>query len=203
MVHTEARSPSALAAIASHLCRFAPGDVICREGEPCEYAYLVRTGEIELRILGRPKRLHRGAVFGEQVLLGTTESVGTAIATRGSELVRLGADDLDTMLREAPEVAAGMMRALAERIAQPLHHPPADTEVIRQLVGQLALQVDPRQDPPRAHTNLRELAGACGVDLPAAHRALAALFDRKLLYLAEDDLIIPDLAALEALRDGA
>ena len=201
MEQTEPRAPAELAAIADKLCRFAPGDVICREGEPCEYAYLVRTGEVELRILGRPRRLRRGALFGEQVMLPATSSVGTAIATRGSELVRLKAAELEDILRDRPDIAAGLFRALATRVALPLHHPPAEAETTRSVVAQIVIRLDTSLDPARTSTTLRELAAAAGVDLPTAHRSLSVLFDQKLLYLAEDDLVAPDVAALEALLD--
>ncbi len=70
-----------------------------------------------------------------------------------------------------------------------------------QLVGQLLLLLDPKQSPPRARTSLRELAEGCEIDLNSAHLALSALFERKLLYLAENDLVAPDLEALESFLD--
>jgi DNA-binding IclR family transcriptional regulator len=71
----------------------------------------------------------------------------------------------------------------------------------RSVVAQIVIRLDTSLDPARTNTTLRELAAAAGVDLPTAHRSLSVLFDQKLLYLAEDDLVAPDVAALEALLD--
>ena len=45
-------------------------------------------------------------------------------------------------------------------------------------------------------TTLRELSQGCALSMSETHQALRQLMDQKLLRLVEDELIVPDRAAL-------
>ena len=55
----------------------------------------------------------------------------------------------------------------------------------------------------RAATTLNRLAEQAGLSMLEAHRALHQLFDRKLLQLVDDTLVVPDLEALSACLEGS
>jgi hypothetical protein len=55
----------------------------------------------------------------------------------------------------------------------------------------------------RISTTLRALAGEAGLSLLETHRALQQLFERKLLRLIDDVLLVPDLDSLSACLDAA
>ena len=66
---TEPRSDADLAEIADHLHTYEPGDILFRPGEPCDFTYLLREGEVELRSGDAKARYGRGALLGELTLL--------------------------------------------------------------------------------------------------------------------------------------
>ena len=78
--------------------RFAPGQVICRQGDPADSFYLVRIGFVKVSeahpggdmVLAY---LSRGDYFGEIGLLGGGRRTATCTALDHVEVVRIGADD--------------------------------------------------------------------------------------------------------------
>ena len=198
----EPRSDADLAEISDHLHTYEPGEILFRTGEASEFTYLIREGEVELRSGGAKARFGRGTVFGEVHVVPDAAHLETAVAVSDVTVIRLRRAQLEAMLLEVPAIALEYFRSVARRGATPLAGPEEDTpDVTPQLVGQLLLLLDPKQSPPRARTTLRDLAEGCEIDLNTAHAALSALFERKLLYLAENDLVAPDLEALESFLD--
>ena len=198
----EPRSDADLAELSEHLHTYEPGDILFRAGQACEFIYLVREGEVELRSAGARARFGRGTVIGESHLVPDASHPETAVAVSDVTVVRLRRAQLEAMFLEAPAIGLEYLRSVARRSTTPLSQPEDEApDVTPQLVGQLLLQLDPKQSPPRARTTLRELAEGCEIDLNTAHAALSALFERKLLYLADHDLVAPDLEALESFLD--
>ncbi len=101
------------------------GEWLFRAGDEADGVYLVRLGHLE--VLGEPhpedgqapqmlNTLTRGAVLGELALLNGSRRSASVRALRDSELVRIGKPGFDALLREQPELALGLTRALATQL---------------------------------------------------------------------------------------
>jgi CRP-like cAMP-binding protein/Fe-S-cluster-containing dehydrogenase component len=102
------------------LQRFAPGQVISRQGDPADSFYLVRIGFVKISeqypggelVLAY---LSRGDYFGEIGLLGGGLRTATCTALDHVELVRISADDFRQMVERFPTVRQGLQKAADER----------------------------------------------------------------------------------------
>jgi len=104
---------------------------------------------------------------------------------------------------------------IALRIAERLAQHGADLErrlgvlgmddLVRPIVRSLLRELPPgAEENARLTTSLRAIADAAGLPLRDAHRGLNELFDRKLVRLVEDVLIVADPRALGGwLEQGA
>jgi CRP-like cAMP-binding protein/Fe-S-cluster-containing hydrogenase component 2 len=104
------------------LVRFEPGQVICKQGEPADSFFLIRIGfvkvtqefpggDLVVRYLNRPD------YFGEIGLLGEGVRTATCTALDHVEAVRIGSDDFGDMMREFPDIQAGLLEVARERTA--------------------------------------------------------------------------------------
>ena len=102
------------------LLRFAPGQVICKQGDPADSFYLVRLGFVKVSenypggelVLAY---LSRGDYFGEIGLLGGGTRTAACSALDHVEVVRISAEDFRAMVELYPEVRSGLERAARER----------------------------------------------------------------------------------------
>src|SRR5713101_2326149 len=105
------------------LMRYAPGQVICRQGDAAESFYLVRIGFVKISesfpggemVLAY---LSRGDYFGEIGLLKGGTRTATATALDHVELVRISGDDFRQMTERFPAVRRGLEAVAEERRAQ-------------------------------------------------------------------------------------
>ncbi len=113
------RKQLAEAASALHL---GAGEWLFQEGDPGDAMYVVRAGRLEvvvgdqdaapLRVLGR------GEVVGELALLSSVPRSASVRAVRASDLIAIGREDFEQLLRERPEVSLGLMRAMAAQLRE-------------------------------------------------------------------------------------
>jgi Fe-S-cluster-containing hydrogenase component 2 len=104
------------------LLRFAPGHVICRQGDPADSFYLVRIGFVKVSehhpgwemVLSY---LSRGSYFGEIGLL-TQEGLRTATCTALDhvELVKINRDDFEAMVESFSQVRKSLQAVAKERL---------------------------------------------------------------------------------------
>lgn len=105
------------------LVRYAPGQVIVRQGEPADAFYLVRLGFVKVTeqhpggdvVLAY---LPRGGYFGEIGLLDGGVRTATCTALDHVEVVRIAGDDFRRMTEGFPAIRAELERAAQERLAQ-------------------------------------------------------------------------------------
>ena len=105
------------------LQRFAPGQVIARQGDAAGSFYLVRIGFVKISetypggelVLAY---LSRGDYFGEIGLLGGGVRTATCTALDHVEVVRISGDDFRDMVERFPSVRQGLEAVAAERGAQ-------------------------------------------------------------------------------------
>ena len=102
------------------LQRFAPGQVIARQGDAAGSFYLVRIGFVKISetypggelVLAY---LSRGDYFGEIGLLGGGVRTATCTALDHVEVVRISGDDFRDMVERFPSVRQGLEAVAAER----------------------------------------------------------------------------------------
>jgi CRP/FNR family transcriptional regulator, cyclic AMP receptor protein len=101
---------------------FADGDVIFREGEPSDAAYLVISGFVQIvsgygsphqRTLGT---LGKGQYFGEMGAIDNSPRSATAVAKGEMDCVSVGQDEfMETLIRQ-PTEAIALLKVLFERL---------------------------------------------------------------------------------------
>jgi CRP-like cAMP-binding protein len=102
------------------LLRFAPGQVIARQGDAADSFYLVRIGFVKISenyaggelVLAY---LSRGDYFGEIGLLGGGVRTATCTALDHVEVVRVSGDDFRQMVERFPSVRRGLEAVAEER----------------------------------------------------------------------------------------
>jgi len=103
---------------------------------------------------------------------------------------------------EQPEIAIRMIRVLVSRLIEAERRLAAlgVDDLLRSVVSALLRYAEPAtEEGMRVPLNLRQLAETAGLSMLEAHRGLQQLFDRKLAQLVEEQLLIPDREALDAL----
>jgi CRP-like cAMP-binding protein/Fe-S-cluster-containing dehydrogenase component len=104
------------------LQRFAPGQIIARQGDAAESFYLVRIGFVRVSE-GYPggemvlAYLSRGDYFGEIGLLGGGVRTATCTALDHVEVVRISGEDFREMVEQFPSVRQGLHAVAEERRA--------------------------------------------------------------------------------------
>jgi CRP-like cAMP-binding protein/Fe-S-cluster-containing hydrogenase component 2 len=104
----------------AELVRFAPGQVICKQGTAADGFYIVRIGFVRVSkemaggemVVGY---LSRGNCFGEMGLLGEGIRTATCTALDHVEMVRIGVEDFQQLLQASPEVRRALEEVAAER----------------------------------------------------------------------------------------
>jgi CRP-like cAMP-binding protein len=100
---------------------YAPGDVIFKEGDPGDHMYAVQSGEVEIRLRGKPVEILReGDIFGELALVDDRPRAATAIAKTACKLVPVDEKRFTFLVEEAPFFAVQVMRIMAHRIRRML-----------------------------------------------------------------------------------
>jgi signal transduction histidine kinase len=98
------------------LVTVAEGDTLFRQGEPGDHLYLVVSGTVRSiatteRGLEQAIALHGpGSSFGEMSLLDGAPRSATAVVTRPAELLRVGRNELETVLRRHPAATEKFLR---------------------------------------------------------------------------------------------
>ncbi len=100
------------------LRRLEPGAVLFREGEPGHEMFIVRRGavrlskgEVELRTM------RAGDYFGEMsMLLGAPRSATATVVEDDAELVAIGQNNLELILRENPAIVRRLLADMAARL---------------------------------------------------------------------------------------
>jgi HEAT repeat protein len=107
---------------------YADGETIAREGEIGEELHVVTAGTIRVVTGAEEREIARrgeGDVVGELSIITRGPRIATLVADGVVRTIRIGHGAFDAMLRERPDLAIGVMRVLAERLAESAHaeHP--------------------------------------------------------------------------------
>jgi CRP-like cAMP-binding protein len=96
--------------------------VVLREGEMADRAYVIESGELEVRKRGEDgvertlATLGPGAWVGEMALLLELPRSATVVASRDSELRMVTPDNFAHVIAEHPEQTLKLLRQLSERL---------------------------------------------------------------------------------------
>ncbi|MGK7872663.1 MAG: cyclic nucleotide-binding domain-containing protein [Xenococcaceae cyanobacterium] len=94
-----------------------PGDILCQEGEPGDYFYMIVEGEAEVRKNRKVLTILRaGEVFGEMSLLTGEPRSATVVALTEMELYQLNQEYFNNALNRSPHLARSLSSALARRL---------------------------------------------------------------------------------------
>lgn len=102
--------------------RFAPGDIIVREGEPGDSFYLIREGHVHVVKYKDEQELvlaelGLGEGFGEMALMIDQPRSATIKALDGVETLILMRDDFTVLYRRLPELAVQMNKLMQQRVS--------------------------------------------------------------------------------------
>lgn len=98
---------------------FPQGTVLFRAGDPGDYMYILKTGEVDLLVDDAVVETAReGAIFGEFALPDGEQRSSTAIARTAVELVRIDGRRFEFLVQQTPYFAVEVMRTLAARLRQ-------------------------------------------------------------------------------------
>jgi len=97
---------------------FKPGDVLCREGAPCENIYLLLKGAIEITCGGNVIRIvdKEGTFVGDLSPLISDSCTNTLTAVENSECIAVPVAYLEGILQQNPEEGINLLGLLAGRI---------------------------------------------------------------------------------------
>jgi len=187
------------------------GESLFQSGDPSGAVYVVQSGSIELQVSG-PKQVPRlvgragpGDTVGEVDTLLDRPRTARAVAAQAARVLELEREVFQAMCRERPEIAWRLLTRSA-RCIEGLERRLAALgmeDLVRPLVSALLARVRQEGEGLRAETSLRSLADSAGLSIRDAHAALQDLFERKLIRLQEDVLVIPDADALGARLAGS
>jgi len=184
------------------------GELVYEEGEAGDALFVIQAGQVELSRTGSNgervvSRHGPGEFFGEMSVLLGRPRTARAIAASEARLLQLDASTFEGMCVDRPEIAIRVIQRLAARtieLEQRLAALGVD-DLLRPVVRVLVRHAEVDATGGRVDTTLRRLAEEAGLSLAEAHRALGQLMDRKLVRLADDVLLVPDLEALSAALD--
>lgn len=121
------RSKLKLLAFTSERVQFDAGQIVFRQGDTGDHAYVVVDGEADV-VLESPggsstvATLGRNEIFGEMALLAKMPRTTTIRARTPLTLLSLGQDVFLPLVEENGEIAVAMLRVLAERLASTLRN---------------------------------------------------------------------------------
>jgi CRP-like cAMP-binding protein len=105
-----------------HLVQFPQGACIFREGDKGQEMFVLLAGEVEI-ISEKVGRLHvaqPGEIFGEIALVTPLNRTATVVVRDEATVMRIGRDDIETLLGKAPRISYLIMKHIAEALAERL-----------------------------------------------------------------------------------
>ncbi|MDJ0864928.1 MAG: Crp/Fnr family transcriptional regulator [Myxococcota bacterium] len=192
------------------------GEVLFETGDASDSFFVVRRGEV---VVAQPDggarrasdvgrlvaRLGPGDPVGEADALAGRPRTARALAASDAVVVEVDRASFEEMFLACPQITVCIVERLAARVAdleRRLGVLGMD-DLVRPLVRSLLREAEPASEGARALTSLRALAAGSGLTLREAHSGLQVLFDRKLIRLVDDALLLPDPEALSGCLSGA
>jgi CRP/FNR family cyclic AMP-dependent transcriptional regulator len=187
------------------------GAVIFAEGDPGDRLYVVMQGKVKLGTQADDGRenmfavLGPGEMFGELSLFDPSPRQATAVALTDVTLLGLANDALQPWLTGRPEVAIGLLRALARRMRK--SHDSLSDLVFTDVPGRVAKALielakkfgEHEGSGMRVNHDLtqEELAQLVGASRETVNKALADFGQRGWILLEQKSVLILDIDRLK------
>lgn len=193
--------------------RFEAGDVIFREGDGGNDAYLLEEGRVRLikRVRGAERSLmvlKPGDLFGESALLVGALRSSTAIALSAGLALALDQTTLQNLLERNPVVASRMVKQLVRRLRD------ADDQIeimmladTQSKIVSALLKLSQQQQADQGDSakgvsvqiSPMELSTRVGLDVDTVKRAILELRESQYVRVSDERLEIIDVDALKRL----
>lgn len=96
---------------------YRAGDVIFREGDKGELMFVVKAGNVDLKVLGRTvETLESGDILGEMALIDSYPRSATAVAATDCQLVPIDGEKFQFLISQTPYFAIEVMQIMARRL---------------------------------------------------------------------------------------
>jgi CRP-like cAMP-binding protein len=96
---------------------FADGGVVFIKGDAGDCAYVVMSGQVEIREGGRVLEvMEQGELFGEMALIDSEPRSASAVAVGPTELMVIDAPIFGRLIREESDFAMKVMRLMSRRL---------------------------------------------------------------------------------------
>jgi CRP/FNR family transcriptional regulator, cyclic AMP receptor protein len=193
--------------------RFVAGDVLFRDGDPAEEAYLLQEGRVRLiKRVGAMERslrvLRPGDLFGESALMRGAPRNSTAVALTDGIALALDQATFQQVLSGNPAVGTRVLQQLIRRLRDAedqieilmLRDSQSKVVVALTKLARQALSAAGREHGPVEVTvSPMELSARVGLDVDSVKRIVQQLRDRGYLRITDERVELPDLEALQEL----
>jgi CRP/FNR family transcriptional regulator len=194
--------------------RYARGQVIFLEGEPCAGLFIVAAGEVKISKLsaqGREQILQQlgpGGTFNEVAVLDGGPNPASVTVTADASLYHISRADVRRLAHRYPELAWALIESMARRtrhlvrMVEDLALRSVKARLARLLLAEAALgraagEID------RSHmVSQAEMAARLGTVREMVGRALRDLSDEGLIEFDRHRIVVMNRAGLETAADG-
>jgi CRP-like cAMP-binding protein len=102
---------------------YAPGDILCVEGETGEEMFIIQSGEVRIHKRVRDKEttlaiLKAGDFFGEMSIIDNEPRSATATAENECKIIILSRDIFESQIKTNPKIIMSILRKMSERLRQ-------------------------------------------------------------------------------------
>jgi len=186
-----------------------PNEFIIREGENCEYFYILVEGKLRAFLyssLGKELTLinfsRPGEVLGPTSVFRDRPSSGSIQALAETKLIRFKKDDIISFIIKYPQVSLEIIKVLAARVSE-LNRRLRDVvgERVEQRLFRVMLTLSHRYGTTLNITK-HELAEMVGATTETVIRILSSLKKKKVIASVRGKTIILDEAKIRLLSEG-
>lgn len=185
--------------------RFSKGTMILMQGDPGDALYLIATGQVKVVLIGEDGRevilsvLSEGSFFGEMALLDGEPRSAHVVAMGDTTLLQLRREDFQHRLRSSPELGAGLLRELSQRLRRADHT--IGSLALRDVNGRVAhllLALADEEGGERITRRLTHatLAQMIGASRETVSRTLRALVNAGAIRMSRREIQLLDRAVL-------
>jgi CRP-like cAMP-binding protein len=185
--------------------RFAAGEVIFREGELGQEAFLLQEGRV--RLLKKVRTVERslmvlkpGDLFGESALVQGATRSSTAIALTDGVALALAESTFRALLQNNPTIAARVLQQLVRRLRD--LEDQIEFMMIRDTQSKVVaalLKLAQGRNGAVVPISPMDLSSRVGLDIDTVKRTVQQLRDGEYVRISEEKLEIPDVEALKKL----
>jgi CRP/FNR family transcriptional regulator, cyclic AMP receptor protein len=198
----------------AHIEHFRAGEQIFNKGAPGRSMMAILSGSVRISATSSRSRefvlttLQAGEIFGEIALLDGQNRTADAIALTDCELLVLDRREFIPFLERRPDVCILLLKIFCHRLRhtdQQVEHAVFERIDTRLAKTLLRLASDAREGGPHTEPRVlvlisqQELAGMIGATRESINKRLHVWQKAGLVQLGKRLIVIPDIAAIEAL----